>query len=204
MRSNFIIESFWQRGANCACVAFIKALLLQYGLRAGTRTIKKQKGIEARLPDGSVLLLTKKEIITFNKKNEIGFRRYKQQDKKTKAENIRSVVQLLFAVLVKNMHGKGYQSRKPGTDEAITVLTKKGVQTGHFHRYLGSTRVKAQRLTNKNLWRVKKKRSVLIYNDKHIVAASGGYYDNNGHAERIGNEIPLLLGDKATHWCGVM
>ncbi len=204
MGGNFIIESFWQRGANCACVAFIKALLLKYGSKAGLRVSKKGECIEVRLPDGDMLSLTMQEIRDFNKKNELSFRRYKHPDKKKRGERIKFVVQLLFAVLVKNMHFNGYRSRKPGIENAISILTKKGVQTVHFHRYLGLKRGKTHQLSNRNIWRVKKKISALIYNNKHIVVASQGYYDNTGHSEELRMEIPLLLGEKATHCCEII
>jgi hypothetical protein len=200
MVANFVIESFWQRGANCACVAYIKGLLLQYGAGAGLKVKLESRKIVVQLPDKSFLEFTRREIKELNKWNEISFRKYKNEGDKKKSGKIKFIVHVLFAVLVKNLRLRDQLPGRSGIKKAIAILTKKGVDTRNFHRLLGTEKGKVQRLGNRNLWRLKSKKAALLYNTDHIVAVSSGYYDNMGHAELIENKAPQLLGEKATHW----
>ena len=138
MTSRFIIESFWQKGANCAVVAVTKCLLLEYGTRGGLQIKKHGKYTVVTLPDEQVHSFTHKELSHLNALNKIGFKRYKGK-KNQSARSIKSFVRTCFAVLVRNMQLKGYEGKNYTEKAAIRILTKEGVSTGWFHTLLGLT-----------------------------------------------------------------
>ncbi|HEV7783534.1 MAG TPA: hypothetical protein VGO58_19805 [Chitinophagaceae bacterium] len=195
MNDRFIIESFWQRGANCAAVAFIKALLCRYGLRAGLRVMQMATGKKIIVPGGVTMLLSEREIDHINKKNQISFRRFTAATTAKKQQAVRRTVKMIFAVLVYAMETKGMSRAK-----ALHVLTREGTGTMSLHRWLGIHGTPVRRVTKTSLNRIRKMKAVLLYNAGHIIVASAGYYDNNGHAEKLNGEIPMLLGEPASHW----
>jgi hypothetical protein len=200
MKDRFILKSFWANEANCVSVAYIKAFLIKHGLTGGYRVLKSKKYIKVRLRDGEILSFLPKEISEINTRNTISFRRYKQPHDNKRCKRLKSAVSLLFAILVKNVQLKEYEDRQLTKQDAIGLLTKKGVTTRSFHTLLGVDRTPARKLTVKSFSKLKKKKGILIYNPKHIVACSSGYYDDYGNAIALANEIPLLLEKKATAW----
>jgi hypothetical protein len=194
MNDRFFMESFWQRGANCAAVAFIKAILCRYGLRGGFRVKKMANGQQITTPGGSTLVIPEKEIDQINRKNQITFRQFTNPRKANTQQVVRRRVKIIFAVIVHAM------MRKMSRAQAIHALTREGVDIRSFRHFLGIRMTPVRRLNKRSLKRIREMEALLLYNAGHIVVASVGYYDNNGHAEKLTDEIPLLIGEPASHW----
>jgi len=200
MTSKFIIECFWQKKYNCVAVAFMKALVLRHGVTCGLKTRQSGSYILVMLKNGKVLSFNKTELRSINHKNQISFARHKDPAKKKLAEAIRLHVELSFAVLVRNLQLRGYAGKELTQSDAVSMLTKEGTDTTHFHSLLGLSRKSSRRLTAHNFQIVKQKRNILLFNAKHITICSYGYYEDFGKAVALGEEPPLLLGKKATGW----
>jgi hypothetical protein len=199
MQSRFIIESFWQQKDNCACVAMIKCVLLMYGIYGGFRTRKKGKYTVVTLRDGQSWSFSSRDMDRLNKGNNMGFRRYPPGEKRKKVDKIRKFARLCFAVLVSNMQVRGYRGREYSRKQAIRALTKEGIDTSWFHMLLGLQRTSSRKITKKNIHRCRSLKAALLFNRKHIVALSNGWYDDFGVARKL-EEIPVLLGEKANAW----
>lgn len=200
MTTKFIIESFWQKKANCVSVAFMKALLLKNGISCGLKTRKKDRYILVFLKDGKVLSFNKTELRSVNHKNQLSFARYTDERKRKLIERIKANVELCFAVQVRNLQLRGYAGKELTQSGAAKMLTHEGADTTHFHSLMGVKRRSSKLLTAKNFKLIKKKKAVLIFNSRHITICSEGYYEEFGKAIKLGEEIPELLGKKASHW----
>jgi hypothetical protein len=198
------IESFWQTRSNCACVAFMKVMLLKYGLHGGMKLIRKGKYLHITLPDGQTHSFSRSQLKKSNGKNGIQFKKTTSTGKKHLLKKINGWAQLCFAVMVRNVQINGLEGKEYTFDSAIRKLIQAGVNTSRFHVLLGLRRSRSYPITLKRLYLLKKAGPVLIFNDKHIVAAAGGYYDDYGTAVKIKKEIPFLLGKKATSWYRVV
>lgn len=200
MQERFIIESFWQRGSNCACVAFIKALLLDGQMHRTFFVKRRGQNIFVTLSDRHVLVFTDAEIRKINRGNQVGFKRPRDPVLAASIQKIRSFAELCFAILVRRMQLIGFEGKEYTQQQAIDALVKDGVVTSHFHKLLGVARTKAIGISNKKLSLLRKKEAVLLYNQKHITVASNGWYEDFGRAIQVTDEIPLLQGKPATHF----
>jgi hypothetical protein len=200
MNNNFIIKSFWANGANCVCVAYIKALIIKHGLYAGVTLSKSKKYIRVTLSNAEVLTFLHKDVSEVNRGNKISFRRYKKPSDHSRCEKLKFTVRLLFAILVRNLQLNKYESQELSRPEAVNLLARKGVRTNFFHKLLGVKRTPAQKLSTKSLSMLARKKAVLLYNKKHVVVCSSGYYDDYGEPCLIGDRIPFFFGEKASAW----
>jgi hypothetical protein len=199
----FIIESFWQRAANCVSIALIKAAIMQYGTR-DIFHIKKLAGhLLITLRDGTKLVLEQKEIRRINTFNKISFLRPRDLKTKKIIAKLKEIVWLCFAVMIRNLQLYGYAGKEYTRSAAISLLTCQGIHTDHMHRLLGLKRRKlsVQPIPKKNaLDRFRRRRAVLILSDTHIAVASTGYYEDFGKAIPLGNTPPVLRRRKAHSW----
>jgi hypothetical protein len=109
-------------------------------------------------------------------------------------------VKLCFAIFVHNLQLRGNAGRELTRSATIRLLTKEGIDTKHFHLLFGIRRRPTQRLSLKKLPVLKTKKVAVLYNDRHVAVCSEGYFDDFGTARKIENELPLLMGKKATGW----
>jgi hypothetical protein len=200
MDHRFVIESFWQRGANCVCVAFIKALLLDPALKRSFLVQRKNHITFVFLADDRVLVFTDSEIRYINRQNKIAFRRPREKELKQAITGIRSFVELCFAILVRNLQLKGLDGKEFTQSDAIRALTCEGIDIAHFHVLLGVRRSASLSLSLKKIQQLRKMSAVLLFNKKHIVIASAGWYEDFGKAIPLGPGLPLLLKKPATHF----
>jgi hypothetical protein len=192
-----LIEAFEQRASNCACIAFIKAMLLQFGMRRSFSISKKKKYLVIRLRNQEKVLLSVGDIARVNKKNLIRFHRTLSA---AKLKKLKTFVETSFAILVRQMQLKGFSGKQYTEDKAIKVLTKKGIDTAYFHELIGIRRTPSQRLTLKSFRSLEKKKAVFLLNDRHISICSRGWYEDFGIAKRLDKEIPVLLHRKIKYW----
>lgn len=202
MTDKFILESFWQKAANCASVALIKAALLRYGLRKSFVARRNNENLIITLQDGRMLLLTEKEIRAINKENKILYSPYRDPVKKRALLKLREFAETAFAIMVRSIQLEGYEGKEHTESSAIRLLTRTGISTSQLHRLLGFSRksVGAHKLSLKHLSLFKRKKGVLLYSDLHIVVVSKGYYEDFGKAVPLDGKIPLLKGKKAKYW----
>jgi hypothetical protein len=202
MTDKFIIESFWQKKANCATVAIIKAAILKYGLNRVFTVRKKLGTYVVILKNKKLLTLTDADINRINRKNDITFSRYRVKSKKEQLNKLRNYARFCFAVIVRNIQLYGFDGKEYTQSAAVHNLLLKGIKTDHLHDLLGLTRrtQKAHRLTERQLPALKNKKGLLLYTHEHIVVASEGYYEDYGKAIVISDDIPLLKGKKAKFW----
>src|SRR5687768_15973031 len=149
MTSRFIIESFWQKKANCVCVAFMKSLLLRHGLHFGYHKRIKGKYLVITLKDGKVISFTKTELRSINNQNDISFARYREKRKQILINKIREQVEITFAIMVRNMQHVDYAGNELTQSASINLLTKQGTDTWHFHSLVGLKRKSYRPLTKK-------------------------------------------------------
>ncbi len=194
-----MIESFWQGWNNCASIVLIKAAILRYGMG----NVFKEKNVGPykliSLKDGKKLLMTKEDLKRISKKNRIRFTRRRGRN----IQNLRSYVEICFAVIVKNLQMNGYEGTEYTETSAIEELTKNGISTHHLPGLLGLKRKTrtAQRLSKSQLATLRNKKAVLLYSDTHIVIISKGYYEDFGDAVPLEtHRVPLLNGRKAKYW----
>lgn len=202
MTGLFLIESFWQKAANCASIVMIKAAILRYGIG---RVFKKQRRSNQwliTLKDGSLVVLSDTAIRRINKKNKISFTHYSDKTKQAELRRLRTYAELCFAVMVRYLQLYGYEGREFTESSAIQTLTREGINTDHIHLMLGLKRKtsKAQKLFPSHLSLLRSKKSVLLYSDVHITLASQGFYEDFGTAMPITDTIPILKSRKARHW----
>jgi len=202
MTDKFILESFWQKKANCATIAIIKAAILKYGLNKVFKVNQKLGTCLVVLKDKKLLTLTDTEINRINRRNDIVFSRYKNPGKKKQLDKLRKYVRFCFAVIVRNIQLNGYDGKEYTQSAAIHELIREGLNIEHLHSLLGLYRktTSAHKLVRSHLPILKRKKAVLLYNPDHIVVLSGGYYEDYGTAVPIGNEFPILKGKKARSW----
>ena len=202
MPGKFIIESFWQKAANCVSVVLIKAAILQYGLNRVFNINKKNDHYIITLKNKHLLILSGTEIKRISKQSKLNFRQPRDKNKKKQVGKLKAYVNLCFAVIVRNLQLHGYNGKEYTESKAIEVLTKEGLETDHMHSLLGLSRKTraAHKLTQSHLHLFKSKKAVLLYSDRHIVVASGGYYDDFGKARKLDETIPTLEGRKANRW----
>jgi hypothetical protein len=197
MSDRFIMHAFWQKGANCAFVAFIKVGIMKFGARLFQVSVSKET-INITLRNGRRLSFTAEEIKEINKLNQLGFRRGKTDREKQQLIKLRRDVAYCFAILVRQMETRGYQGREYTIATAITALTAEGMQTVYFHSLLGLKRTASVELAEKDMPALRRKRAILLFNVTHIVAASKGYYDSYGRVIKMRNKLPLLLKKQAS------
>jgi hypothetical protein len=200
MHDRFVLESFWQKKSNCACVAFIKCLLLDNTLQKAFAISRSGKNLFIALLDGRILVFSENEIRDINRQNALSFKRPRNPQNARQVKKIKQFAETCFAILVRNMQLLGFDGKEYTRQDAIDTLTKEGVSTSYFHKLLGLKRTRTTKLTRRNLQRLKKEKAALLFNDKHITVASGGYYEDFGEAVPVGTEIPVLLGQPATGW----
>jgi hypothetical protein len=203
MNGRFIIESFWQGSANCVAIVLIKASMLKYGVNKVFKAKKVHGQLLITLKNKKILTLAQEDISRINKKNRIYYSPYKQKKKKAQLSALRKYVELSFAVIVRNIHLYGYNGRKHTEASAIRLLTKEGLETDHIHDLLGLKRKtkSAHKLSLKHLQSFQRKKSVLLYSDKHIVIVSKGYYEQSGELKEIEKDkIPILNKKPAKYW----
>jgi hypothetical protein len=202
MTSRFLIESFWQNGANCVSVVLIKAAILRYGMNGIFKTERRRNNFIITLKDERILTLNDTAIQRINRKNKIAFRRLRDKKRKADINKLKKLVSLCFAVIVRNVHIHGYNGVEHTESSAIKELTKEGVETDHMHSLLGLSRKSspAKKLSIKHLISFKRKKAVLLFSTNHIVVVSRGYYEDFGYAVKIKNKIPIFRGKKAKAW----
>ena len=202
MTKHFILESFWQKGANCTSISLIKAALLTYGIGKVFRVEKRSSYMIVTLKNKRVLVLTPAQVREINTANKIKFRTTHNQVHRKAIQRIREYVELCFAVMVRNMQLYKYNGKEYTQSTAIRQLTAEGMETDHLHELLGLQRKtsKAFRLSPKHLGTLRRKTAVLLYSTAHIVVVSKGKYENFGDIMEITNEIPILKKKKARHW----
>ena len=154
------------------------------------------------LRDKRILVLSEPDIKEINHYNGINFRRYRDPSKKKNLQKLLEYVHLCFAVIVRNIQVHGYDGKEYTQSAAIKLLTREGMKVDRLHTLLGLDRKtpSANFISLKHLPVIRKKRAVLLYSDRHIVVASGGFYENFGEIIQLNNEIPSLKGRKASHW----
>lgn len=178
----------------------MKALLLRHGLHFGYHKRIKGKYILITLKDGKVISFTKTELYSINSRNQISFARPADPKGRAMIDKIREHVEISFAVLVRNLQIRGYAGKELTESAAIKMLTKEGSDTMHFHSLLGLNRKSSRPLTRRNYELIKHKRNILLFNSRHITISSHGYYEDFGKAVKLGDQPPLLLKEKATHF----
>ena len=202
MTAKFIIESFWQKADNCTTIVLIKAALLTYGI-GKVFNVKKTNGYHLiTLKDKRMLLLTDVEIRKINTNSKILFARPHDPAKKNRLKKLRQYVELCFAVIVRNLQLHGYNGNEFTLSSALKQLTREGMQNDHIHQLLGLKRKSrtAHKLSDKHLQLFRRKKAVLLYSNPHITIVSGGYYEDFGKSVKLGEDIPVLKGEKAKHW----
>jgi hypothetical protein len=199
---HFIIESFWQSESNCAVIALIKAAMIKYGLHNLFKVQQKNDHFIITLHNGRMLILSKQEIKSLNKKNKIRFSHTTDPKKKQHIQQIRGYVHLCFAIIVRSLQLLGYDGKEFTQSAALYELTLNGMKTDHLHDLLGLKRKtrSAHELAQKHLILFKRKKAVLLYSEVHIVVVTEGYYDNYGTAVQIKDTAPLLKGKPAKFW----
>jgi hypothetical protein len=197
MSDRFIMRAFWQKGANCAFVAFIKVGIMKFGARLFNATVSKGT-INITLRNGRRISFTAEEIKEINKLNQLGFRRGKTGHEKQQLIKLHRIVSYCFAVLVRQMETRGYEGREYTTASAITALTAEGMQTVYFHSLLGLKRTASVELAENDMPALRKKRAILLFTETHIIAASKGYYDSYGRVIKMRNKLPVLLKKQAS------
>lgn len=202
MRGRFVIESFAQRENNCVLVVLVKAALLQYGISRVFRRRSFGDYLVIQLRNGHVLTIHPREISRLSRRARIRFRRARSHTDRVALQRVREFVYLCFTVMVKNITSFGFNGKTFTEAAAIRLLTKEGMNTQHIHELLGLRRKKpaAHALSLADLRRLRRKKSVLLYSDRHIVLASQGWYDNYGKAEKLGPGIPSLERRRARGW----
>src|SRR5688572_12009066 len=202
MTNKFILESFWQKAANCASIALIKAAVLRYGLRRSFQVRRRNENLIITLQDRRMLVLTEKEIRAINRENKILYSPYRDPSKKRALIKLREFAETAFAIMVRSIQLEGYEGKEHTQSSAIRLLTRTGISTAQLHRLLGFSRksVAAHKLAQKHLSLFNRKNGVLLYSDLHIVVVSKGYYEDFGKAITLEGKIPLLKGKKAKYW----
>jgi hypothetical protein len=147
-----------------------------------------------------MLSFTRTELKTINDKNQLSFARPSYPKAIARIKKIKEHVELSFAILVRNLQVRGYAGKELTESGAIRMLTKQGSDTTHFHSLLGLSRKSSRPLTKKSFELIKHKRNVLLFNSRHIAICSYGYYENFGKAVKLGNEPPIFLKEKVTHF----
>ena len=197
MKPGFLIEAFWQKKDNCVCVAFMKSLIALHGPGCGFKTRTRGRYIIVELKDGKILSFSKTELKEVNNKNQISFAGANDKSKEQKLKKLKRGVEVCFAVMVRNLQLRGFAGKELTQSEAIKLLTKEGTDTRNFHALLGARRTMSKKITGRNFISLKKKKSALLYNKKHITVCLDGWYEDFGVAKKL-EEVPDLLGEKAT------
>ena len=200
MTSKFIIESFWQQGANCVVLAYSKAMLLTYGLRNSFKKRKIGKGNLIILRDKTSLFLSRREIQKLNIGNQIYFWKYSNRKKAKDIRKIKEFVELVFAILVQRLQLIGYNGKEFTRSHSKKALTKEGMTTEKFHELIGIKKKPSHKLLKKDLKKIIQKKAVLLYNNNHIVCVSHGYFNEDTGTALITDKIPMLRGRKAKAW----
>jgi len=200
MTSKFVIESFWQQGANCVVLAYSKAMLLTYGLQNSFKKRKIGKGNLVILRDESSLFLSRKEIQKSNIGNRIYFRKYSNRKKARDIRKIKEFVELVFAILVQRLQLIGYNGKEFTRTHSKKALTKEGMTTERFHELIGIKKKPVHKLLKKDIQKIIRKKAVLLYHNNHIVCASRGRFNEDTGTAMITDKIPVLHGRKAKGW----
>jgi hypothetical protein len=202
MTGPFIIESFWQKAANCVSIVLIKAAILRYGLNHVFKKERRSDQWLITLKDKSLITLSDMAIRRINKKNKIAFTYYKDKSNQAQVRKLRDYAELCFAVMVRYLQLYGYEGREFTESSAIQTLTREGINTDHVHLLLGLKRktAAAHKLTVAQLPLLRRKKAILLYSDVHITLASDGYFEEFGKAVPISNDIPVLKARKAKYW----
>lgn len=140
MTERFILESFWQKAANCVCIALIKAALLKYGMRSMFYCRRINDHYLVTLRDGTMLVLNDTEIDRINGTNKLMFRRYAEAQQKKWLKRLKAHVHLSFAIMVRQIQLKGFDGMEYTESEAKKLLTAEGMETDHALKLLGLTR----------------------------------------------------------------
>ena len=200
MTSKFVIESFWQQGANCVVLAYSKAMLLTYGLQNSFKKRKIGKGNLVILRDKSSLFLSRKEIQKSNIGNRIYFRKYSNRKKARDIRKIKEFVELVFAILVQRLQLIGYNGKEFTRTHSKKALTNEGMTTERFHELIGIKKKPVHKFLKKDIQKIIRKKAVLLYHNNHIVCASHGRFNEDTGTAMITDKIPVLRGRKAKGW----
>jgi hypothetical protein len=202
MTGKYIIESFGQKGNNCVAIVLTKAAILHYGMHRIFKKTFRDGHYILQLQNGDIHAIAAKDVARLNQKNKLRFRKAFSPADAARLKRLKEYVELCFAVMVRSLLLRGYESKELTESEAIQLLTRDGINTDHVHHLLGLKRKTptARYLTLKNLRQFRRKKAVLLYSDSHIALASEGYYDNYGKAEELNGRIPVLERKRARGW----
>jgi hypothetical protein len=207
MDEKWLLSSFWQTGNNCATIAVIKAAILQYGpdkIFTATPTnkvylFKLQSQRTFEITDSKIAALSEKMCIEFDEESP---------DKK-QLNDIKKCVSLCFAVMVTSLveyglryKGKFYEYTK---EEAIEELVEESFNPISAAAALGvkiTNRHEPKNITIKAA-SLKKKKAVIIANNKHVAAMSYGWYDSYGDLKEWNKKWPRIEGKKMKYWYGL-
>ena len=187
MTDKFIIESFWQNNdyGNCVSVAVIKAAMIKHGYNSVFSAIEKRRNyFIITLRNEKLILLSKKEILKFNKKKAIDFENYSDQKRQQNCELLKEAVELCIAVMTKYIKEYDYRKEEYKEKEAIKAVLN-GLNTDDAYELLGISTTKRLRLRGRIPTKLLKEKALVIYNDFHAIVASGGYYDQYGTAKAL-------------------
>ena len=202
MTDKFIIESFWQkrRHGNCVAVAMIKAAIIKFRYnRVFTKVEKRREYFIITLRSKQIILLSEKEIEKYNRKNGIDFEEYKNPQKKKDCRLLEFTVRLCFAVMVKYIKEYNFLGQMTG-EKAREMVRSGGLNTDNAYKLLGLNRTPIHDVDDETFPSLQKKRAVLLYTDYHVVVASSGYYDEDGDAYPLEDEIVELREEEAEWW----
>jgi|GEM_PF-1893012 len=209
MKLDFIMESFWQnpQSYNCAAVAMIKVAILHFGV-GEVFSYKKRNGIYTiRLRDKKQLRISEVEVKRLNHGTAIMYSRFRNKEKAKQLKELRECVELCFAVMVVFLEVYGFSRRQYSRAEAKEYLLcgygeDDPFNTDHLYRFLGLRKASSiiKDLRKKDLKKLKRRKACMLYNARHVVAVSDGYYDDYGSREPINNSIPILYGERAAWW----
>jgi hypothetical protein len=194
------MEAFWQKGHNCAFVAFVKVGLMTFGIKEAIAVEKQEDLFIIRLRNGRKWKITRQEVKELNKLNRTGFQRGKNDKQKKQLSRLKELVEIFYAVIIKHMVQRGYLGKKFSVETASAALNDEGMKTTYFHSLPGWKRTPSHDLQEKDLAGLKKKKHILLFSERHIVAASKGYYDRYGKVIKMNNHLPYLLKEKAGAW----
>jgi hypothetical protein len=202
MTDRFILESFWQREdyGNCTTVATIKAAIIKHGCNKVFRKIEKRGNyLLITLQSNELILLSNSEIKDYNKDNGVGFQPYRSAKEKKDMRELKNCVCLCFAVMVKYLKEYGFDDEYYDW-EARETLLHDGINADYSFELLGLKRGPVKEITKRLSKEFKRKKAMLIYHNKHTVAASGGFFDVDGDANLFEEKRPKLRDRKAKWW----
>ena len=178
----------------------IKAAIIKFGYNhVFSKVEKRREYFIITLRSKQVILLSEKEIEKYNRKNGIDFEKYKDPGKKKTCRLLESTVRLCFAVMVKYIKEYNFLGEQTG-EKARKIVRSSGLNTDYAYELLGLKRTPIYDIDDENFSSLQQKRAILLYNEYHAVVASGGYYDEDGDAYPLEEEIVELRGEEAEWW----